>query len=417
MLFGIDENLLTSAFDAGLFQPYEAVGLKDVPAQFQVDPEHRVTPIDHGDVCVNYDRTWFTDQGLPLPTTFADLTQPALKGKLVVQDPSASTPGLAFMLGHHRLAGRRRRHLVVGGLGAVLAAAEGQRREGRRRVGDRLQRRLLRQRRQGRPPAGRELRLEPAVRGHRPGHPARAGPTGVIAATCYRQTEFAGVLAGAAQPEAAAAFIEFMLSLPFQEDVPEQMYVFPVNSQAVLPEAWQRYTTPVADPLAIPLRAGRGATVTVGCSSGRPSSGDPAVPPPEPVEVGDLRASLDGRWVGVVVAGGAGGAAAGLPRRVLRVAGDGHHRPGPAPRRRVEPLGHRRRRHRPGHPPGRLVHPVAGRAVDRAVRRRRPARCGAVRPLPLRRQTVPVGGAARAVRAADGRRRRRPARACSAPTG
>ena len=110
-----------------------------------------------------------------------------------------------------------------------------------------------------------------------------------------------------------------------------------------------------------------------------------------------------------MVARGAGGSAAGLPRRVLRVAGHGHHRPGPAPRRRVEPLGHRRRRHRPGHPPGRLVHPVAGRVVDGAVRRRRPARCGAVRPLPVRRQTVPVGGAAGAVRAADRRRGCRPA--------
>ena len=52
-------------------------------------------------------------------------------------------------------------------------------------------------------------------------------------------------------PEAAAAFIEFMLSVPFQEDVPEQMYVFPVNEQAALPEAWQTYVTPVPDPLAI----------------------------------------------------------------------------------------------------------------------------------------------------------------------
>ena len=98
LLFGIDENLLSTAFDAGLFQPYQAAGLKDVPDQFQVDDQHRVTPIDHGDVCVNYDRTWFTDQGLPLPTSFADLTQPALKGKLVVEDPSSSSPGLAFML-------------------------------------------------------------------------------------------------------------------------------------------------------------------------------------------------------------------------------------------------------------------------------------------------------------------------------
>ncbi len=253
VLFGIDENLLTSAFDAGLFQPYEAIGLKDVPAQFQVDPEHRVTPIDHGDVCVNYDRTWFTDQGLPLPTTFADLTQPALKGKLVVQDPSASTPGLAFMLATIASQGggddtsssaawvQYWQQLKDNGVKVVdgWETAYNVDFSGSAGKGDR--------------PLVVSYASSPPFEVTDPATPPEQAPTGVIAATCYRQTEFAGVLAGAAQPEAAAAFVEFMLSLPFQEDVPEQMYVFPVNSQAVLPEAWQRYTTPVAEPLAIPF--------------------------------------------------------------------------------------------------------------------------------------------------------------------
>jgi thiamine transport system substrate-binding protein len=29
------------------------------------------------------------------------------------------------------------------------------------------------------------------------------------------------------------------------------MYVFPVNSQALVPEAWEKYTTPVPEPLTI----------------------------------------------------------------------------------------------------------------------------------------------------------------------
>jgi thiamine transport system substrate-binding protein len=252
VLFGIDENLLTSAFDASLFQPYQAAGLKDVPTQFQVDPQHRVTPIDHGDVCVNYDRTWFADQGLPLPTTFADLTQPALKGKLVVQDPSASTPGLAFMLATIASQGggddssssatwvQYWQQLKDNGVKVVdgWETAYNVDFSGSAGKGDR--------------PLVVSYASSPPFEVTDPATPPDQAPTGVIAATCYRQTEFAGVLAGAAQPAAAAAFVEFMLSLPFQEDVPEQMYVFPVNSQAVLPETWQRYTTPVAEPLAIP---------------------------------------------------------------------------------------------------------------------------------------------------------------------
>jgi thiamine transport system substrate-binding protein len=252
VLFGIDENLLSSAFAADLFVPFEATGLSTVPEQFQLDAEHRVTPIDHGDVCVNYDRTWFTSQGLPLPTTFDDLLDPALKGKLVVEDPSASTPGLAFMLGTIASQGggedtsssaawlRYWQELKDNGVKVVdgWETAYSVDFSGSAGKGDR--------------PLVVSYASSPPVEVTDPATPPESAPTGVVAGTCYRQTEFAGVLRGASQPEAAQAFIEFMLSLPFQEDVPEQMYVFPVNSQAVLPETWVRYTTPVEEPLAIP---------------------------------------------------------------------------------------------------------------------------------------------------------------------
>jgi len=252
VLFGIDESLLTSAFDAGLFQPYQAAGLVDVPEQFQVDPQHRVTPIDHGDVCVNYDRTWFTDKGLPLPTTFDDLLSPELKGKLVVEDPSASTPGLAFMLGTIASQGGGDdssssapwlaywQKLKDNGVKVVdgWETAYNVDFSGSAGKGDR--------------PLVVSYASSPPFEVTDPTTPADQAPTGVVAGTCYRQTEFAGILSGAANPDAAAAFIEYMLMVPFQEDVPEQMYVFPVNDQAALPEAWQAYTTPVAQPLAIP---------------------------------------------------------------------------------------------------------------------------------------------------------------------
>ena len=88
---------------------------------------------------------------------------------------------------------------------------------------------------------------------------------------------------------------------------------------------------------------------------------------------------------------GLAGSAAGLPRRVLRLAGRRHHRAGPAPRRALGPLRPRRRRHRPRPPPGRLVHRLAGRALHRADRARRPAGGGPVRPLPLRRRSGSCG--------------------------
>ena len=69
-----------------------------MPAEFQLDPRTALTPIDFGDVCINYDKQWFADKKLAVPTTLDDLTEPAYKGLLVVENPATSSPGLAFLL-------------------------------------------------------------------------------------------------------------------------------------------------------------------------------------------------------------------------------------------------------------------------------------------------------------------------------
>ena len=53
---------------------------------------------------------------------------------------------------------------------------------------------------------------------------------------CWRQVEFAGILKNTPNRALAEKFIDFMLSQEFQEDVPMQMFVFPVLPEAVLPE-------------------------------------------------------------------------------------------------------------------------------------------------------------------------------------
>ena len=93
VLFGIDNNLLSRALDEGLFEPYVAGFLEFVDAPYLIDPTHAVTPIDHGDVCLNVDRTWFASHGIPPPQTLADLTQPRYKDLLVVENPATRRPG------------------------------------------------------------------------------------------------------------------------------------------------------------------------------------------------------------------------------------------------------------------------------------------------------------------------------------
>ena len=59
--------------------------------------------------------------------------------------------------------------------------------------------------------------------------------------TCFRQIEFVGILKGTKHRALAEKFVDFMLGKQFQEDVPLQMFVYPVNPNAALPEEFTKY--------------------------------------------------------------------------------------------------------------------------------------------------------------------------------
>ena len=98
VLFGVDSNLLSRALEGDLFEPYASPGLTHVAEPYVLDPEYRAVPVDHGEVCLNYDRRWYAERDLAPPSSLADVAQPRYQGQLVVQNPATSTPGLAFML-------------------------------------------------------------------------------------------------------------------------------------------------------------------------------------------------------------------------------------------------------------------------------------------------------------------------------
>ncbi|HXG75333.1 MAG TPA: thiamine ABC transporter substrate-binding protein [Gaiellaceae bacterium] len=246
VLFGVDNNLLARALQGDVFEPYESPGLATVDEELVLDPEHRVTPIDHGDVCLNVDKAWFAERGLPPPRSLEDLARPRYRGLLVVENPATSTPGLAFLLATIARFGepgwqdywRRLRAndvLVVDGWEEAytvrFSGAGGSR--GNRPVVVSYA---------SSPPA------EVLFRTPRP----KEAPTAVVEESCYRQIEFAGVLRGARNEEGARTLIDFLLSKRFQEDVPLQMFVFPVNREAALPPEFVRFAVVPEHPLELP---------------------------------------------------------------------------------------------------------------------------------------------------------------------
>lgn len=239
VLFGVDNTFLQRALDAGIFEAHESPGLDVVPDELELDPDFRVTPIDYGDVCVNY---WI-DQVDPAPTSLDDLTDPALAASFVTQDPETSSPGFAFLLATIARYGEDGwedywADLRDGGVTVTPGWNDAYYGEFVAGGGDKA---LVTS--YGSSPVAEVLFAE---------EPIEEPPTGVLTDSCFRQIEFAGILAGTEQPEAAAALIDFMLSETFQADIPLNMFVEPVNSQAEVPAEFAEFAVPVSAPLSLP---------------------------------------------------------------------------------------------------------------------------------------------------------------------
>lgn len=227
VMWGIDSTMLGRAVDSEIFESYRSPSAERVRADLaSTVPDELVTPVDFGDVCVNFDREWFYAAGLAPPATLNDLIDPIYADLLVVEDPAASSPGLAFLLSTIDRIGdgweRYWQQLVDNG---VLVAPDWDSAyygAFTRAGGDR--------------PLVVSYGSSPPYEVLFSDNPdATTSPTGVIADTCYRQVEYAGVLRGTDAPEAARRLIDFLISDEVQQLVPLDLYVFPAVDVALDP--------------------------------------------------------------------------------------------------------------------------------------------------------------------------------------
>ena len=246
VLFGVDSTFLTRALNGDIFLPYGSPELAAVPEIFQVDDRLRVTPIDHGEVCLNIDREAFAAGDPPAPTSLEDLTLPEYRGMLVVQDPASSSVGLAFLLAtidrfgeegwrDYWAALRENDVLVTDGWeDAYYGRFSGGAGEGDRPIVVSY----------ASSPAAEVIFAETSL---------SEAPTAAVLDGCYRQVEFAGILQGTDEPELAGAFIDHLLSRPVQESIPLEMFVYPVREDAALPDAFVQHAQVVDDPLELAM--------------------------------------------------------------------------------------------------------------------------------------------------------------------
>jgi thiamine transport system substrate-binding protein len=245
VFFGVDNTFLSRALSAGVFTKYAPAALAQVPSEYQLDRSHRLTPVDHGDVCINYDKQWFADKKLAVPTTLADLTKPAYRGLLVVENPATSSPGLAFQLATISRFGANGWQ----GYWSKLRANDVKVDDGWESAYD------------GDFTQGANKGTFPLVVSYASSPPAavyyskpqpKTSPIGTMLDSCFRQVEFAGVLRGTEHTAAAKQLVDFMLSTRFQEDIPLQMFVFPVREGTKLPTVFAKFAQVAKHPLSLP---------------------------------------------------------------------------------------------------------------------------------------------------------------------
>jgi thiamine transport system substrate-binding protein len=248
VFFGVDNTFLSRALKADIFEPYSAPALASIPDRFKLDPANTLLPIDYGYVNINYDKEYLAKNKLAVPTRLEDLTQPEWKGKLVVENPATSSPGLAFMLATVAYFGvdgsytwldywrdLRANDVLVSDSwnDAYYTHFSGSSGKGPR-------------------PLVVSYATSPAAElvfsETKPAEP----PTGNLLAGSFLQVEFAGILKGTRQRALAERLIDFMHSKRFQEDVPLQMFVYPVLPDAAQPDVFKQFAQVPEQPLGLP---------------------------------------------------------------------------------------------------------------------------------------------------------------------
>lgn len=237
VVYGIDNTYASRAVDAGVFLPYTSPNA----AADQDTFDGNLTAIDQGDVCLNIDPSYFEEASLAEPVTLEDIAEPEYAALTVVINPATSSPGMAFLLATIGEFGEDGwqdywKQLLDGGAKVAdgwsdvyyvdfSGSADSQ----------------------GTYPIVVSYGSSPAAEIGDDGQPRTAS----LPDTCFRQVEYAGILAGTEHEAEAQQLVDFLLSDTVQDDIPGSMYMYPVSATATLPDEWAQFAPLASNPIEV----------------------------------------------------------------------------------------------------------------------------------------------------------------------
>jgi thiamine transport system substrate-binding protein len=235
VLYGVDNTFLSRAQQADIFVAYTPAAANFTDG-VDLAGSAPLIPIDRGYVVINYDIAGLASRGLEPPRSLQDLLMPEYKGLLVVQNPALSSPGLAFLLatvaefgpakwqGYWKLLRENDVLIAPDWNTAYYTHFSGSSGKGPR-------------------PLVVSYSSSPAAEVVFADPKRDTAPTANVDFAAFEQTEYVGILKGTPQETLARAFVDFMLTDTFQNDMPLNMFVYPVTKSAVLPEVFRNFST------------------------------------------------------------------------------------------------------------------------------------------------------------------------------
>ncbi|WP_027481593.1 thiamine ABC transporter substrate-binding protein [Deinococcus pimensis] len=237
VVYGLDNTLVGRAKAEGILEPYRSPLARNVPARLRIDDGTLLNTVDYGYVTLNYDKAWFASHKLALPRTLDDLTKPAYRGLLVVQNPTTSSPGLAFMLATVRALGPEKawtwwKAMREGGMKVTRGWSDAYYTDFTRAG--------------GKYPIVVSYGTSPAAEVFYSEKKLGTSPTANLAlpGASFLQLEGVGILKGTKQPALARKFVDFMLSPEVQADFPTRMWVYPAREGVKLAPVFAQAQVP-----------------------------------------------------------------------------------------------------------------------------------------------------------------------------
>ena len=236
VVYGIDNALVFKAQAAQVIEPYPNAAMHG-PASVALG--HGMVPVDYGYVNLNYDKAWVAKSGVPLPKSLDDLTQPAYRDWLLVQNPATSSPGYAFLLATVAGLGEEKAFewwakMRANGLKVTKGWSEAYNTDFSRNG--------------GKYPLVVSYATSPAAEVFYSKDKITESPTGnlFVKGGVFRQVEGVALVKGGGQRAAAAKFIDFLRSAPVQTALQTSMWMFPVEQSTPRAEVMRHGPEPTA---------------------------------------------------------------------------------------------------------------------------------------------------------------------------